>query len=77
MKIKTKLTRQFLVNTAERVIMTMVQAAIAVIGMDQVSAFDINWKYLGGIVAGAGLLSLLKCFASRLKGDPETASMVR
>lgn len=63
--------RKFWINTAERVFMTMGQTAAAVYGVDQVSAFEADWKYLGGIVLSAGILCFFKCIGSRQVGNPD------
>lgn len=70
-------TKKFLVDTAERVVFTMAEAALAVLTVDQLSAFDIDWKYLGGISLGAGFYTFLKALAARKRGDSQSASMVQ
>lgn len=64
-------TKKFLINTAERVLMTMAQTAAAVYGVDQVSAFEADWKYLAGVTLSAGFICLLKCLGSRKVGNPD------
>lgn len=71
-------SKKFLVDTAERVISTMAETAAGIIGVDAVvSAFAINWKYVGGMVLGSGLLTFCKALYARNHGDPEKASLVQ
>lgn len=69
-------TKKFLVNTAERVIMTMAQTAGAVFSVDYATAFEADWKYLAGITLSAGFLCLCKCLGSRRAGDPDSGSII-
>lgn len=68
-------TMKFWVDTAERVLSTAAQAAVAAWGLDQVSAFEANWKYIGGLALSAGFLAFLKALYARNNGDPEKASL--
>lgn len=70
-----KYNRRFWINTGERVLMTMGQTAAGIYGVDQVSAFEANWKYMGGVVLSAGLLCLFKCIGSRKIGNPDDGSV--
>lgn len=69
-------TKKFWINTAERVLMTMAQTAGAVYSVDYATAFEADWKYLGGITLSAGFLCLCKCVGSRRTGDPDDGSIV-
>lgn len=70
-------TKKFLIDSAERIIVTMAQVAAAGIGVGQIPAFDIDWRYVGGVTLTAGILSALKCLYARNAGDPEKASLVQ
>ena len=70
-------TKKFLEDTAERVLITMAEAFIAVWGVDRVSALEADWYHITGIVLGAGALSLAKCLYARRRGDSEKASLVQ
>lgn len=70
-------TKKFLVDTAERVIMTMAEAAAGAFGVNQVSALDMDWRHIGAIAASAGILALLKALYARNRGNPENASLVQ
>ena len=70
-------TKKFWIDTVERVLSTAAQAAVAAWGLDQMSAFDADWKYIGGLALSAGFLALLKALYARTNGDPEKASLVQ
>lgn len=71
-------TALFWRDTAERVISTMAQAGIGVIGSDIFvpNAID-SWVQGATVVGIAGLAALLKCLAATRIGDPESASLSR
>lgn len=70
-------SKKFLIDTAERVIMTMAETAAGAVGVDMVSALDLDWQHIGGISLTAGLLAFLKALYARNTGNPEDASLVR
>lgn len=71
-------TAKFWEDLGERAASTAVQSALAVIGVDGVvDAFALDWPSIGKIALGAAVLSTLKSLAAGLKGDPESASLVR
>lgn len=71
-------TAKFWEDLGERAVMTAAQSAISTIGVDGVvEAFTLDWKAIGSIALGAALLSALKSLGAGLKGDPESASLVR
>jgi hypothetical protein len=54
------MTIAFWKSAGERAIKTAAQAAIAILGTDQlVSAIDVNWAEIGGVSLLAGILSIL------------------
>lgn len=71
-------TKKFLIDTAERVIMTMAEAAVGILGVDlAVNAFHIDWHYVAGMSLGAGVVTFLKALYARKVGDKENASLVQ
>lgn len=54
----------------ERAARTIAQTAIAIIGVDAVSVIEIDWAYIAGVSATAGILSLLTSVAASGVGDP-------
>lgn len=70
-------TKRFWLDLTERAVMTAAQSAAAVWGVDTISAFEANWKYIGGVALSAALLSVLKSLYARNGGDPEKASLVQ
>ena len=69
------LTPEFWKDAAERSVATAAQAALAAIGVDQVSAFDLNYKDLAGIAAGGALLALLKAVALSGRRTPPDSNL--
>lgn len=54
------MTVAFWKSAGERAIKTAAQAAIAILGADQlVSAMAVNWAEVGGVALFAGILSVL------------------
>lgn len=54
------MTVAFWKSAGERAIKTAAQAAIAILGADQlVSAVDVSWTEVGGVALFAGILSVL------------------
>ena len=68
------MTVAFWKSAGERAIKTFAQAAIAVIGTDQlISVLDVNWPQVAGVAALAAVLSLL---TSIVIPAPETKAAV-
>lgn len=64
-------TAAFWRAAGERAIKTIAQTAIAVIGVDAlISVVDIDWQYIAGVSATAGILSVLTSVASNGVGAP-------
>ena len=68
-------TKKFLLNTAERVVMTAAQAAAGALGTTALIQ-GVDWRVVGGTAATAALLSFLKCLYARNVGDKDSASLV-
>ena len=66
-------TRSFWAGAAERLIKTVCQTLIAVIGIDAVGVMDVNWVGAVSAAALAGVLSLLTSIgnADFTAGNPE------
>lgn len=70
-------TKMYLKDLAERAISTAAEAAIAAWGIGQISAFDADWKFIGGMALSAGFLSVAKSLYARNHGLKENASLVK
>jgi hypothetical protein len=64
-------------DTAERVISTAVQSALAVVVASGAGWVDVDVWETAGVVAVASALSALKSALARQFGDPESASLVK
>lgn len=63
-------TKTFWKATAERAVSTAAQAAILVLGADQIDALDADWRLVGGFALGGAVLATLKALAAqRVTGD--------
>lgn len=68
-------TRTFWTEASERAVKSAAQAAILVVGADQVNVLQLDWPNVVGFAAGGAVLSLLTSVASASKdGSP---SLVR
>lgn len=56
-------------DTADRVVSTAAQTAIATIGVNVVGVLDLDWIALGSITAGAAALAFLKALAVTKSGS--------
>jgi hypothetical protein len=70
------LGKTFWVEAVERATKTAAQAAVLVIGADQINAFALNWGDLAGFAAGGFVLSLLTSVASAPFGPEDDPSLV-
>lgn len=66
-------TRKFWADTAERVVRTAAQAAIAAIGTTAVVQ-EVDWAVVGGTTLTASILAFLTALAAKGAGDPGSAS---
>lgn len=56
--------------TAERAVSTAAQAALLILGADQVNALDSDWQLVGGFALGGFVLTVLKCLAVNSLAGP-------
>jgi hypothetical protein len=69
-------TREYWKDLAERTVSSFAGGALAALGGDAVNAWSADWKLALGFGAGAAVLSVLKGLTARLRGNPESASML-
>jgi hypothetical protein len=69
-------TAKFWKDTGERMFFTAVATLLATVTATDVAG-KTNWKVVGITVAVATGSTLVKCMAASLKGDPDSASMVK
>ena len=67
---------KFWKDAFERAVFTGAEAALAVVGVDAVSAFEIDWKAALGVALAAAAASGLKSLAAKNVGDG-SASLVQ
>lgn len=63
------MTGTFWRATLERAVRTVAQTAIALLGVDLVSVLEIDWTYVAGVSATAGVLSVLTSLAASNVGQ--------
>ena len=63
-------------SAAERALKTAAQAALLVIGADQVNALSADWTLVGGFALGGAALSVLTSVASSGVGEADSPSLV-
>lgn len=69
-------TRAFWKNAAERAVKSAAQAAVLVLGAEQVNAIAVDWADVGGFALGGAALSLLTSLGSLPFGAPDSPSVV-
>jgi len=69
------MTKQFLTDTAERVVRTFAQALLAFWGADALNVLNADWGEALSVAAGAALVALLTCVAAIKFGHSGTASL--
>lgn len=69
------LTRAFWTAAFERAIKTAAQAALLVLGADQVNVIAVDWQAVAGFAAGGLVLSLLTSLASANFGSAPGPSL--
>lgn len=69
-------TLRFWKKTAERAVKTAAQAALLVIGADQVNALTADWQDAAGFALGGAVLSVLTSLASLKAGPGDDPSAV-
>ena len=71
----TLLTKRFWVDAAERSAATAAQSVLAAIGVDQVSALELDYKQLAGIALGSALLAIMKAVALSSRTSREVGTV--
>lgn len=66
---------KYIVDLAERVLASFAGGVLSVTGLDVVDVLHLDWKAALGVGAGAALVALLKGFAAKLVGNPDSASV--
>ena len=70
-------TKKFWMDTLERVLRTMAQALIAVLGTNALGIIGLDWMQTASITATAGLLALLTSIVASQVGDKGTAQFMK
>ncbi len=70
-------TKTFWKQALERALKSAAQSLVILWGVDQFSAFSVDWGYAGGIALGAAVLSLLTSMVSLPAGDTGSPSLVK
>lgn len=60
-----KTIRDYWTETVDRAAKTAAQAAVLVLGADQVNALDADWRLVAGFAAGGAVLSVLTTIGQR------------
>lgn len=69
-------TRKFINETAERAIKSAAQAALLVLGADQLNVVTAAWADVAGFAAGGAVLSVLTSIVSANIGPKDSPSVV-
>lgn len=69
-------TRQFWPKAFERAVKSAAQAALLVLGADQINAMQANWGDVGGFALGGAVLSLLTSLVTSGVGPDDDPSAV-
>lgn len=72
----TKNVKKYLIDLAERVIVTFAEALLGAIGATATFG-EVHWGVAFSTAGLAALVSLLKCIAAKKTGDKNTASLVK
>lgn len=67
--------KQYFRDLAERTLASFAGGFLSVLGLDAVNVLSLDWKATLGVGGGAALVSLLKGFAAKAVGDPQSASL--
>lgn len=70
------LTRSFWVDAGERVVRTVAQTLLALLGTGAVGILAVDWPQMLSVAAGAGLVSLLMSIVATGVGNKGTAEFV-
>ena len=70
------LTRSFWLDAGERVVRTVAQTLLALLGTGAVGILAVDWPQMVSVAAGAGLVSLLMSIVATGVGAKGTAEFV-
>lgn len=76
MSVRKWATGAFWADTFERAVRTAAQAALGVIGAEQLGLLDVDWSVAGSVAGLAAVVSLLTSVAAGGTGDVATAGFV-
>jgi len=71
------LTKKFWIDTCERVVRTMAQSLIAILGTNALGIIGLDWVQILSITASAGLMSLLTAIVASKVGNKGTAEFIK
>jgi hypothetical protein len=69
-------SRSYWLDLAERIAASFAGGVLSALGGDVVDLWNLDWRAVLGLGAGAALVSLLKGLVARGSGDRESASLV-
>jgi hypothetical protein len=69
-------TRKFVTEAAERAVKSAAQAALLVLGADQLNVINVAWSEVAGFSAGGAVLSVLTSIVSANIGPADSPSVV-
>lgn len=69
-------TLRFWADVAERALGSAAAVVAAALGGDVFNAWTLDWGQLVGLAIGAAMATVLKSFAARMTGDPESAGIL-
>ena len=64
-------------DAGERVVRTMAQALLALMGTDALGIVGLDWAQMLSVAAGAGIMSLLTAIVATGIGDKGTTQLLR
>ena len=70
-------TNAFWMDLGERTAASFAGGALAALGGDAVNAWTVDWRLALGLGAGAAVVSVVKGLAARLRGDADSASLLK
>ena len=70
-------TRKFWTDAGERVVRTMAQALLALMGTDALGIVGLDWAQMLSVAAGAGIMALLTAIVATGIGDKGTTQLLR
>jgi hypothetical protein len=69
------MTKTYVLDLLERVVMTFLGAAVAAVGTDAADWTNLSTLQAAGVAGAAAVLALLKGLAARYIGDKESAGV--